>query len=188
MELDQAKLVEIDGSTYECMTDERTRFRLPEEMADRLGAKLQAAGHKLETSGGVSKLGFYLAPGPDGRILIYPEPNYRYATYCVENPPKHIDRKRAQQIRRFFYGHVKYVENDKLRRVVLPEGLAKLAGLDDEHRKVVLVPRRYSYELMTEETFNRTMAADLATFNADGEDVLNPFESEREEREGGANE
>jgi DNA-binding transcriptional regulator/RsmH inhibitor MraZ len=172
MDVDENKLIRVAGLNHDLLLDDRLRIRIPDELARYLIREQGRLSGQPSAAPSDVRLGFYLAPGTRGRILLYPSLNAALATWAVEHPPAGLDPKAVRSARNFFYYHFQYVEADKFNRLLIPEQIRELTNLGRENRKVFVRGKQYYFELMDESAFGELCQVGKDDFERIGDDLL----------------
>jgi len=174
MKLDFSKFISIPGLNYEITLDGRYRMRIPDDLVRRLAeCEGRIRGESIAPED--LRVGFYFAPAAGKRLFLYPKQNVDLPIYLVEHPVATVDRAEARRTRNFFYYHFQYVESDKFSRLLVPERLRTLAGIDADNRKVMLVSRNHYFELLSCKLYETVAGTDEDVFQKNAEDILERF-------------
>jgi len=138
-ELDHS-LVHTFGHRELLSLDSRYRFRLPDDVARKLDREMgRVAGQSDLPPTAFERLSFYLVPGTNERLFLYPAPNIRVAIDRFENPPPGQDPALLRSARDYFYGMMCFVEADRQNRLQIPDHLREHAGINGAEDHVVLI-------------------------------------------------
>lgn len=176
MPVEYQKLIPVAGLNYDLLLDDRLRIRLPDELADLLRDAVMKQIEGADIRRSEIRLAFYLAPGTNRRLLLYPRGNHELATEAVERPRPGLDPVKVRSARNHFYYHFQYVEADKFNRLTIPERHRKLIGLGEEGRKIMLRAKKYYFEIMSEQAFEHLDSVGRNDFEEVGDDLLDPVD------------
>ncbi|MFM8934005.1 MAG: division/cell wall cluster transcriptional repressor MraZ [Gemmataceae bacterium] len=139
--------------THRRALDDKKRLTLPKKVREVLGEPLL----------------LYIAPGPDKCLWLHTERELeRLASRLDERPATDAE---ARLFRRLYFGQTDLVEVDKAGRILVPERLAKLAGLAGE---VVLLGVRDHLELWDAGHWDRYCAENEPRFDAVAQGAFEP--------------
>lgn len=133
-------LVHICGYPQVLSLDERFRFRIPDDLAQRLHREMgRVAGDSHMPPAAFERLSLYFVAGPNQRILLFAPCNIRVPMQRFENPPPGADPVQIRAARDYFYRMMQFVEADRQNRFVIPEHLRQHGGIDEPEREVLLI-------------------------------------------------
>lgn len=128
---------------YEHTIDAKQRLAIPAEIRSRLDPERHGSA-------------FYMVPGPNGAIWLWPERQFEQLSNAMERTL--IPGVEIMDYEEWFYSQTERVEPDKAGRIRVPERLAALAGID---RSVVILGIRDHLELRSPEDWERRRAEKL---------------------------
>ena len=132
--------------TFVRSTDEKFRLSIPKPIRRALGYPDESA--------------FYLAPGTDGSLALYPEKAFaQLADQLGQASPTGPD---VRAFSRLFYAQAHRIEADRQGRIRIPVELAKLARLG---RDVVVVGVRDHLEIWDQSLWEEYLAARLPRYD-----------------------
>ena len=172
---DSPQVIHVYGYGASLKLDARFRFRLPDDLSGHLRTELgRLAGDSPLPTAMLSRLSFYLVPGPHARLLLYPGPNIRVAIDCFENPQVSGDPAQIRQARDYFYKMMRFVETDTQGRILLPEHLRRHAGIATPREEVVLTGHNLWLTLVRGSLAAEEDLRGREALDAFGADVIDP--------------
>jgi MraZ protein len=112
---------------------------VPDELARELTGELaRAAAQSNLPPRALQRLSFYLVPGTQRRIFLYPPTNIQVAVQRFESPPPGQDPAQVRAARDYFYSMMGFAEADRQNRVQIPDHLREHAGLDAKERQALI--------------------------------------------------
>jgi MraZ protein len=103
----------------------------------------------------------FVTPGPDQSLWIYTDAEFERHAAKLDGAP--ATDAEARLFRRLYFPQAEAVDLDKTGRMLIPERLAKFAGLQKE---VVLIGVRDHLELWDAEKWNRYVNENAARFDS----------------------
>jgi MraZ protein len=131
--------------THPRTLDDKSRLILPKRVRDQLGAAEQ----------------LYLTPGPDQCLWVFAQENLERLAHKLDEAPATDAEVRV--FRRLFFAQMEAADLDKTGRILVPERLARFAGLEKE---VVLIGVRDHLELWDAGKWNDYLAQHGPRFDA----------------------
>ena len=172
---DSPELVHVHGYRSSLKLDSRFRFRLPDDLSAYLRVEFgRAAAGASMPSAALSRLAFYLVPGPGQRLLLYPGPNIKVAIERFENPSVGADPAQLRQARDYFYSMMRFLDADAQGRILLPPHLRRHAGIETPNEGIVLTSHNLWLTLMQASVAEEEDLRVREALEAVGADVLDP--------------
>ena len=135
----EPSLVHIFGYREILTLDTRGRFCIPDDLARELHQQLaRAAGDSPLPPRAFQRISFYLVPGTQRRIFLYPPTNISVAVERFENPPAGGDAAQVRAARDYFYSMMSFAEADRQNRVQIPDHLREHAALNGKDRQILI--------------------------------------------------
>ena len=171
--------VHIYGFRESLRLDDRSRFRIPDELAAILHEEFgRTRGESNVPSSAFQRLSFYFAPGPASKIFLYPASNIEVALERLENPPSGADPTQVRAARDYFYNMLRFVEADRQNRIIIPEHLREHGELGAEEKQVVLVSHDLWLAIMKGSVAKQEDQAGREAFDRIGADMLDPVRAD----------
>jgi len=169
------QILHVYGYRSSLRLDSRFRFRLPDDVTAHLRTEYgRVSADSPMPPGALNRLSFYLVPGPQARILLYPGLNIRLAIRRFENTPAGADPDQTRLARDYFYNMMRFVETDAQSRVLLPEHLRRHAGIEGTAEDVVLAGHDLWLTLMRASVASQEDLRGREALDALGAAVLDP--------------
>ena len=168
-------LVHVYGYRSSLKLDGRFRFRLPEDLSAQLRVEFgRVSADSAMPTPVLSRLAFYLVPGPGERVLLYPGPNIKVAIERFENPSVGADPAQLRQARDYFYSMMRFLEADSQGRILLPPHLRQHAAIEDNDEDVVLTGHNLWLSLTRGSLAAQEDQKGREALDSIGADVLDP--------------
>jgi len=171
------RLVRIFGHRESLSLDARFRLRLPDDLVGLLRVELgRIAAQSNLPPAALQKLGFYLVPGTQRRIFLYPASNIESAIERFESPPPGVDPEELRAARDYFYSTMAYLETDKQGRLQIPDQLRQHAEIGEDDRHIVLMSHHHWLSIAKASVAEELAAKGREALDRVGPSVLDPVQ------------
>lgn len=147
--------------TYPRTLDEKKRLALPKRVREQLG----------------DPAALFVTPGPDGCLWLYTQRSLEHLAERLDQAPA-ADAE-ARVFRRLYFAQTEAVDLDRAGRVLVPERLARFAGLAHE---VVLLGVRDHLELWDAARWQQYLTEHAPRFDAFAEGAFKSSEGPPRDR------